>query len=102
MGQVVQPDVLSAAAATAGRRHPEAVETAAYLLVTEAIEDAAGRSASYAAVSVSHRDGRLTVTVEDDGRDRTSPMPEIADRVGALDGILTVKPTWMGAQIPRG
>jgi hypothetical protein len=76
MGQVVQPDVLSAAAATAGRRHPEAVETAAYLLVT--------------------------VTVEDDGRDRTSPMPEIADRVGALDGILTVKPTWMGAQIPRG
>jgi hypothetical protein len=73
MGQVVQPDVLSAAAATAGRRYPEAVETAAYLLVTEAIEDAARRSASYAAVSVSHRDGRLTV-----------------------------KPTWMGTQIPWG
>ncbi len=87
---------------TAGGRYPEAVETAAYLLVTEAVEDAAGRSASYAAVSVSHRDGRLTVTVEDDGRDRISPMAEIADRVGALDGILTVKPTWMGAQIPCG
>ena len=87
---------------TAGGRYPEAVETAAYLLVVEAIEDAAGRSASYAAVSVSHRDGRLTVAVEDDGRDRTAPMAEIADRVGALDGILTVKPTWMGAQIPCG
>jgi hypothetical protein len=73
MGQLVQPDVLSAAAATAGRRHREAVETAAYLLVTEAIEDAAGRSASYAAVCVSHRDGRLTV-----------------------------KPTWMRTQIPCG
>ena len=47
-------------------------------------------------------DGRLTVTVEDDGRDRIAPMAEIADRVGALDGILTVKPTWMGAQIPCG
>jgi Bacterial regulatory proteins, luxR family len=57
MGQVVQPDVLSAAAATAGRRYPEAVETAAYLLVT--------------------------VTVEDDGGDRTSPMPDIADPGGA-------------------
>jgi signal transduction histidine kinase len=84
------------------RRYPEAIETAAYLLVTDAIEDAAGRGAGYAAVTVAHRDGRLTVTVEDDGQGRTSPMAEIADRVGALDGILTVEPTWMGAQIPCG
>jgi len=84
------------------RRYPEVIETAAYLMVAEAIEDAAGRGAGYAAVTVAHRDGRLTVTVEDDGRDRISPMAEIADRVGALDGILTVKPTWMGAQIPCG
>ena len=83
-------------------RYPEAIETAAYLLVTEAIEDAAGRGAGYAAVTVAHRDGRLTVTVEDDGQGRTSPMAEIADRVGALGGILTVEPTWMGAQIPCG
>jgi hypothetical protein len=27
-------------------------------------------------------------------------MSGIADRVGALDGILTIEPTWMGAQIP--
>jgi signal transduction histidine kinase len=86
----------------AGRRYPETVETAAYLLVTEAIEDAAGRGASYAAVTVSHRDGQLDVTVEDDGRGRASAMTEIADRVGALGGTLTIEPTWMGAQIPCG
>ena len=83
-------------------RYPEVVETAAYLMVAEAIEDAAGRGAGYAAVTVAHRDGRLTVTVEDDGQGRTSPMSGIADRVGALDGILTIEPTWMGAQIPCG
>jgi signal transduction histidine kinase len=83
-------------------RYPEVVETAAYLMVAEAIEDAAGRGAGYAAVTVAHRDGRLTVTVKDDGQGRTSPMNGIADRVGALDGILTIEPTWMGAQIPCG
>ena len=83
-------------------RYPEVVETAAYLMVAEAIEDAAGRGAGYAAVTVAHRDGRLTVTVEDDGQGRTSSMSGIADRVGALDGILTVEPTWMGAEIPCG
>ena len=30
--------------------------------------------------------GRLVVTVEDDGTDRTSAMVQLADRVGALDG----------------
>src|SRR3984957_6222201 len=83
-------------------RYPEMAETAAYLMVAEAIEDASGRGAGYAAVTAAHRDGRLTVTVEDDGQARTSPMAEIADRVGALGGILTVEPTWMGAQIPCG
>ena len=78
------------------------IETAAYLMVAEAIEDAAGRGAGYAAVTVAHRDGRLTVTVEDDGQCRSASMTEIADRVGALGGILTVEPTWMGAEIPCG
>ena len=83
-------------------RYPEVVETAAYLMVAEAIEDAAGRGAGYAAVTVAHLDGRLTVTVEDDGQCRSASMTEIADRVGALGGILTVEPTWMGVEIPCG
>ena len=68
----------------------------------EVIEDAAGRGAGYAAVTAAHRDGRLTVTVENDGQGRSVSMTEIADRVGALDGILTVEPTWMGVEIPCG
>jgi signal transduction histidine kinase len=83
-------------------RYPEVIETAAYLMVAEAIEDAAGRGAGYAAVTAAHRDGRLTVTVEDDGQGRSAPMTGIADRVGALGGILTVEPTWMGVEIPCG
>ena len=83
-------------------RHPEVAETAAYLTVAEAIEDAAGRGAGYAAVTVAYRDGYLAVTVEDDGRSRTSSMTAIADRVGALGGILTVEPTRLGVEIPCG
>ena len=84
------------------RRYPEVIETAAYLMVAEAIQDAAGRGAGYAAVTVAHRNGRLTVTVEDDGQARSASMTEIADRVGALGGIVTVEPTWMGVEIPCG
>ena len=83
-------------------RPPEAAETAAYLTVAEAIEDAAGRDAGYAAVTAAYRDGCLTVTVEDDGRSRTSSMTAIADRIGALGGILTVEPTRLGVEIPCG
>ena len=83
-------------------RYPEVIETAAYLLVAGAIEDAAGCGADYAAVTAAHRDGQLTVTVEDDGQGRSASMTEIADRVGAPGGILTVEPTWMGVEIPCG
>jgi signal transduction histidine kinase len=83
-------------------RYTAAVETAAYLLVAEALQDAAGRGASHATVSV-HEDGdRLVVTVEDDGSDRTSAMVQLTDRVGALDGRLTVEPTRLRAELPCG
>jgi signal transduction histidine kinase len=83
-------------------RYPEVIETAAYLMVAEAIEDAAGRGAGYAAVTAAYRDGRLTVTVEDDGQARSASLTEIADRAGALGGILTVEPTRLGVEIPCG
>jgi signal transduction histidine kinase len=85
--------------ATEGR-YPAAVETAAYLLVAEALEDAAARGASHAAVSAVQNGGRLVVTVEDDGTRRTSAMVNLADRVGALDGRLAVEPTQLRAEIP--
>ena len=50
-------------------RYPAAVETAAYLLVAEALQDAADRGASHATISAVQDGGRLVVTVEDDGTD---------------------------------
>jgi len=81
-------------------RYPTAVETAAYLLVAEALDDAAGRDASHATVSVHQDGGRLVVTVEDDGTDRAAELVQLADRVGALDGRLTVEPMRLQAELP--
>jgi signal transduction histidine kinase len=86
----------------AQERYPAAVETAAYLLVAEALDDAAVRGASHAAVGVMQNGARLVVTVQDDGTDRTSSMVQLADRVGALDGRLAVEPTRLQAELPCG
>jgi signal transduction histidine kinase len=82
------------------RRYPAAVETAAYFAVVEAVDDACERHASAAAVTVAQDDGRLTVTVSDDGSARTSAMAALADRVGALGGALVVEPTTLRVEIP--
>jgi signal transduction histidine kinase len=84
----------------AGERYLGPVETAAYLVVAEAIDDAVSRGASYAAVSVFRHDERLVVKVEDDGSGRTSTMIHLADRVGAVGGHLEVEPTTLRAEIP--
>jgi signal transduction histidine kinase len=83
-------------------RYPVGVETAAYLLVAEALDDAAGRGASQALVGTFQDGGRLMVMVEDDGSDRTAAMIQLADRVGALDGQLAVEPTRLRAELPCG
>jgi signal transduction histidine kinase len=86
----------------AQRRYPAAVETAAYLLVAESLDDAASRDASHAVVSTVRDGGRLVVTVEDNGSDRTSAMVQLTDRVGALDGQLAVEPTRLQGELPCG
>jgi signal transduction histidine kinase len=83
-------------------RYPAGVETTAYLLVAEALDDAAGRGASHAAISAVRDGGRLMVTVEDDGTDRTAAMIQLADRVGALEGRLEVEPRRLRAELPCG
>ncbi len=83
-------------------RYAAAVETAAYFVVAEAIDDAARRDATYAAVSAPRRDERLVVNVQDDGSERTSTMVHLADRVGAVGGSLEVDPTTVRAEIPCG
>jgi signal transduction histidine kinase len=81
-------------------RFTTTVETAAYFVVAEAIEDAAGRGAGHAAVRAVQEDARLVVTVEDDGSERTSSMVHVADRVGAVGGSLIVEPMRVRAEIP--
>jgi signal transduction histidine kinase len=81
-------------------RLPMPVETTAYFVVAEAIDDAARRGASYAVVSGPRHDERLVVEVKDDGSERTSTMIHLADRVGAVGGRLQVEPTTLRAEIP--
>jgi signal transduction histidine kinase len=85
---------------TAGERYPSPVETAAYLVVAEAIDDAARRGASYGVVRALRHEERLVVKVEDDGSERTSTMVHLADRVGAIGGGLEVEATTLRAEIP--
>jgi signal transduction histidine kinase len=83
-------------------RYPTAVETATYLLVADALEDATGRDASHVIVDIFQDGEWLMVMVEDDGRDRTSELVHLADRVGALEGRLIVEPTRLRAELPCG
>jgi signal transduction histidine kinase len=84
-------------------RYPARVEAAAYVLVADALADAAARGASQAVISLVPDDGRLLlVTVSDDGSARTSAMEHAADRVGAVGGLLEVTPTTIRAELPCG
>jgi signal transduction histidine kinase len=82
------------------RRCPAPAEAAAYFTVTEAVADAADRGAGRATVTVVHKDGRLVVTVEDDGAVRAASLAALSDRVGALGGSLLIQPTLCRAEIP--
>jgi signal transduction histidine kinase len=76
------------------------VESAAYVVVAEAVDDAAKRAASHAAVEVERGGDRLVIRVEDDGAPRPSSMLHVADRVGALGGAVEAGPGMLRAVIP--
>jgi signal transduction histidine kinase len=82
------------------QRYPAAVETAAYMTIAEAVQDAARRGASHAAVRVARIDGRLAVTVRDDAAAAPAPPQSLADRVGALGGHLQAQRSLVQAEIP--
>jgi signal transduction histidine kinase len=88
--------------AMAEGRYAPAVETAAYLLVAEGLDDAEHRDASHVTVDIVQDGEWLMITVEDDGSNRTSKFVEGADRVGAVDGRLSVEPTRLKAELPCG
>ena len=82
--------------ATPTEHLPEPVEAAAYFVVSECLTNVSKHSrAQVAEVSVTVADGRVTVTVSDDGvggaeLDEGSGLQGLVDRVGAVDGQLTV------------
>jgi signal transduction histidine kinase len=83
-------------------RFPSPLETAAYLTISEAVDDAVGRGASFLSAAL-RRDGRqIVLTVGDDGAARSSALVDVADRIGALGGTLDIQGTTLRAVIPCG
>jgi signal transduction histidine kinase len=78
------------------RRYPAPVEAAAYFVINEAITNTtkyAGATAVH--VTIEERDGRLTVSIRDDGHGGADPaggsgLAGLTDRVAALGGRLDV------------
>ena len=100
-------------AATPDERLPGPVEAAAYFVVSECLANIGKHAdAETATVAVTAQDGHVTVEVSDDGvggaeLNGGTGMQGLADRVGALNGSLTVdSPPGVGtrvtAVIPRG
>jgi signal transduction histidine kinase len=92
-------------------RLPEAVELAAYFVVSEALTNVAKYAyASYARVSIEQENGRVVIAVEDDGVGGADPargtgLRGLADRLGILEGRLEVdsevgRGTTVTARIP--
>jgi signal transduction histidine kinase len=94
-------------------RAPAAAEAAAYFVCAEALANVAKYAhASHVSVQVEHRDGRLAITISDDGvggadPQRGSGLRGLVDRVEALGGELSVDSpagggTRLAAVIPTG
>jgi signal transduction histidine kinase len=96
-----------------GERLPEAIELAAYFVVSEALANVAKYAeASHAKVSVERENGRLMVEVADDGVGGADPengtgLRGLADRLAVIEGRLEIdsqrgRGTTIRARIPCG
>ena len=74
-----------------GGRCPAASESAAYVVIDEAVRSAAGRGATHVRVEIARLDGRLTARVVDDGASPNAISDHLADRAGAARGRLTAE-----------
>jgi signal transduction histidine kinase len=92
---------------------PEDVAAVAYFVCSEALANIAKHAgATRASVSLTTDDGRLSVTIDDDGRGGADPtrgtgLRGLADRVEALGGLLHVESptgggTRLAVEIPLG
>jgi signal transduction histidine kinase len=72
-------------------RCPEAVELAAYRVALAAIADATGAPEAYVRLGGHRDDGTLVFTVDRHGGQPAAAADEVADRVGAAGGRLTLE-----------
>jgi signal transduction histidine kinase len=93
--------------AVAERRYPPPVEATAYFVIAEALTNVARHAdAAEARVTLTEGDGRLVVTVADDGRGGAdqaggSGLRGLADRLAAAGGTLSVASPHGGGTILR-
>jgi signal transduction histidine kinase len=86
-------------------RYPPAIEGAAYFVVSEALANIAKHAHAHsAAISITPHNAHLVIEITDDGRGGADQsgngLHGLADRVGALDGRLTISsPTGAGTTI---
>jgi signal transduction histidine kinase len=96
-----------------GERFPEAIELAAYFVVSEALTNVAKYAeATHAVVGLERHNGRLVVQVSDDGVGGADPeqgtgLRGLADRLAVIEGRLEVQSergrgTTITARIPCG
>ena len=84
------------------RRYPAPVETAAYIVVDDAVADAARRAATHVVVRVLGNGSKLVLEIEDSDSEAGSPPIHLADRVGALGGRVVRAGSILRAEIPCG
>ena len=84
----------------ADERFPPAVESAAYVVVSEAVADAAARHASFLTVTAACEAERLLLDLRDDGEPRGTSLVHISDRVGALGGTMRLAASAVHVEIP--
>ena len=87
-------------------RLPQHVETAAYFVVAEALANIAKYAdADEASITVARNNGNAHIEIRDNGKGGADPdhgtgLKGLADRVGALDGALTIdSPAQRGTRI---
>ena len=113
VGSLVDRAQLPISAHITDQRYPATVESTAYFVVSEALANIAKHAHAHtASVTVAADNGRLIVAISDDGRGGATSaggggLEGLADRVGALNGLLTITSaagagTTIRAEIPCG
>ena len=113
VGSLVDRAQLPISAHVTDQRYPAAVESTAYFVVSEALANIAKHAHAHTAtVTVAPDNGRLIVAITDDGHGGATSaggggLEGLADRVGALNGLLTITSaagagTTIRAEIPCG